>query len=108
MATTRETSYEVLASVNDASTGYGFTITRCDLPDYTCRYMFGLHLPGGGAAVESHTTAAFATDGTGPIARDDEDGPSDDEVSNRAGVEGGIAFDTSGGPGSLGEHDWRL
>jgi len=34
--------------------------------------------------------------------------PSDDEIYNRAGVEGGIAYPLDDAPGSLGEHDWRL
>jgi len=38
-----------------------------------------------------------------------EDGPSDDEIYNRVGVEGGIAYDTTADePGSLGENDWRI
>ena len=41
--------------------------------------------------------------------RRDEDGPTDDEIYNRPGVEGGIGYDMGGDePGSLGEHDWRL
>ena len=37
------------------------------------------------------------------------DGPTDDEIYNRVGVEGGIAYDTTADePGSLGENDWRL
>lgn len=41
--------------------------------------------------------------------RRDEDGPTDDEIYNRPGVEGGIGYDIGGDePGSLGEHDWRL
>ena len=37
------------------------------------------------------------------------DGPTDDEIYNRVGVEGGIAYDTTTDePGSLGENDWRL
>lgn len=38
----------------------------------------------------------------------DIDGPSDDDIYNRAGVEGGIAYDMDDAPGSLGENDWRL
>ena len=42
-------------------------------------------------------------------ARRQEDGPSDDEIYNRVGVEGGIAYDTTADqPGSLGENDWQL
>jgi hypothetical protein len=42
-------------------------------------------------------------------ARRHEDGPTDDEIYNRVGVEGGIAYDTTADePGSLGENDWRL
>lgn len=38
-----------------------------------------------------------------------EDGPSDDEIYNRVGVEGGIGYDTTADePGSLGENDWRI
>ena len=38
-----------------------------------------------------------------------EDGPTDDEIYNRVGVEGGIGYDTTADePGSLGENDWRL
>ena len=38
-----------------------------------------------------------------------EDGPSDDEIYNRVGVEGGIAYDTTADePGSLGDNDWRI
>jgi hypothetical protein len=40
--------------------------------------------------------------------RRDEDGPTDDEIYNRPGVEGGIAYPMDDGPGSLGENDWRL
>lgn len=43
----------------------------------------------------------------------DDDGrdrePTDDEIYNRPGVEGGIAYDLADdSPGSLGENDWRL
>lgn len=35
--------------------------------------------------------------------------PTDDEIYNGVGVEGGIAYDTTADePGSLGENDWRL
>ena len=34
--------------------------------------------------------------------------PTDDEIYNRPGVEGGIAYATNDAPGSLGENDWRL
>lgn len=34
--------------------------------------------------------------------------PTDDEVYNRVGVEGGIGYPLDDGPGSLGEHDFRL
>lgn len=35
--------------------------------------------------------------------------PTDDEIYNRAGVEGGIGYSLADdSPGSLGEHDWRL
>ena len=37
-----------------------------------------------------------------------EDGPTDDEVYNRPGVEGGIGYPLDDGPGSLGENDPRL
>lgn len=40
--------------------------------------------------------------------RRDEDGPTDDELYNRPGVEGGIAYAMDDAPGSLGENDWRL
>jgi hypothetical protein len=40
--------------------------------------------------------------------RRDEDGPTDDEIYNRVGVEGGIAYPLDDAPGSLGENDWRL
>lgn len=33
--------------------------------------------------------------------------PTDDEIYNRPGVEGGIGY-THDAPGSLGENDWRL
>ena len=37
------------------------------------------------------------------------DGPTDDQIYNRVGVEGGIAYDTTADePGSMGEDDWRL
>ena len=39
--------------------------------------------------------------------RKEADGPTDDEVYNRVGVEGAIAY-ADEAPGSLGEHDWRL
>lgn len=43
------------------------------------------------------------------LAQRDEDGPADDELYNRPGVEGGIAYALSGDePGSLGENDHRL
>ena len=43
------------------------------------------------------------------LAQRDEDGPTDDELYNRPGVEGGIAYALSGDePGSLGENDHRL
>jgi hypothetical protein len=35
--------------------------------------------------------------------------PTDDEIYNRVGVEGGIGYSlTDDSPGSLGENDWRL
>lgn len=34
--------------------------------------------------------------------------PSDDDIYNRVGVEGGIGYGPDDEPGSLGEHDWRL
>lgn len=34
--------------------------------------------------------------------------PTDDEIYNRPGVEGGIGYDMFDEPGSLGENDWRL
>ena len=35
--------------------------------------------------------------------------PTDDEIYNRPGVEGGIGYPLGGDePGSLGENDWRL
>lgn len=37
--------------------------------------------------------------------RRSEDGPTDDELYNRPGVEGGIANAMDDGPGSLGEHE---
>lgn len=40
------------------------------------------------------------------IATDSE--PSDDEIYNGFGREGGIAYDPYDEPGSLGENDWRL
>jgi hypothetical protein len=41
-------------------------------------------------------------------ARRQEDGPTDDEIYNRPGVEGGIGFPMDDAPGSRGENDWRL
>lgn len=40
--------------------------------------------------------------------RSEADGPSDDEIYNGPGREGGIAFGPDNEPGSLGENDWRL
>lgn len=34
--------------------------------------------------------------------------PTDDEIYNGLGREGGIAYDPADEPGSLGENDWRL
>jgi hypothetical protein len=34
--------------------------------------------------------------------------PTDDELYNGPGREGGIAYGPDDSPGSLGEHDWRL
>lgn len=34
--------------------------------------------------------------------------PTDDEIYNGYGREGGIAYDPTDEPGSLGENDWRL
>ncbi len=39
---------------------------------------------------------------------EDDREPTDDEIYNRPGVEGGIVYDQFDEPGSLGEHDWRL
>jgi hypothetical protein len=41
-----------------------------------------------------------------PPGRDGE--PTDDEIYNGPGREGGIVYDRDDEPGSLGEHDWRL
>lgn len=40
-----------------------------------------------------------------PRSRDE---PTDDEIYNRPGVEGGIGYSLDDAPGSLGENDWRL
>lgn len=34
--------------------------------------------------------------------------PTDDDIYNGPGVEGGVVYDQFDGPGSLGENDWRL
>jgi hypothetical protein len=36
------------------------------------------------------------------------DEPTDDDIYNGSGVEGGIAYGPDDSPGSLGENDWRL
>lgn len=43
-----------------------------------------------------------------PINQDPVDEPTDEEIYNGFGVEGGIAYDPYDEPGSLGENDWRL
>jgi len=57
-------------------------------------------------AIESNDPVNYRWEGR--AVRIEEPEPTDDEIYNRPGVEGGIAYAMDDAPGSLGENDWRL
>lgn len=56
------------------------------------------------ACGERSTYATLRRGDVGPCAPE----PTDDDLANGFGMEGGIPYATDDGPGSLGENDWRL
>ena len=60
-----------------------------------------------GVSLVSLDAVSPGTDGHGSQAASKNDEPTDDDIYNGHGMEGGIAY-TTDEPGSLGENDWRL